>query len=77
MNKIQPSIGSKLLMLSSDGNIVETGISIADIITTYNINKYAIPKLQGAVGNKLVISTSDGDIIESTESQPAFPSYSV
>ncbi|KAF6038756.1 hypothetical protein EB796_002942 [Bugula neritina] len=67
MNKIQPSIGGKLLMLSSDGNIVETGINISDIITTHNIDNYAIPKLQGAIGNKLVLSTSDGDITESSE----------
>ncbi|KAF6027667.1 hypothetical protein EB796_014025 [Bugula neritina] len=77
MNKIQPSIGGKLLMLSSDGNIVETGINISDLITTYNIDNYAIPKLQEAIGNRLVLSTSDGDIIESSESLPVFSSYSV
>jgi len=65
MPKIQPSIGGKLLMLSSDGNIVETGINIVDLITINNIYGYTIPKLQGAVGGKLVISTSDGNIMES------------
>jgi len=65
MPKIQPSIGGKLLMFSSNGNIVETGINIVDLITIHNIYGYTIPKLQGAIGGKLVISTSDSNIMES------------
>jgi len=53
-------------MLTAKGNVIESDLSIKDIVQKSTISEFAILKLQSPTGGKLLMSTADGNIIQSS-----------
>jgi len=57
--------GKRLIISTEDGNVVDSDLSVEDIIKKSAISEFLIPKLQSPAEGKLLMLTAEGNVIES------------